>query len=115
MAEKGTQRSRGVFKGLWLSEVEWARIERRMEMTATKSFADFARQALTEGRIVVQRIAFDPAPLRVELSRIGNNVNQIARAVNADGVASDEQVRATRELLRQVQRAIEDAAAKEVE
>lgn len=109
MAEQGAKRSRQVFKGLWLSEAEWARVERRMRMAGMKTFADYARSALTEGRVLVRRVAFDPAPLRVELSRIGNNINQIARAVNASDTVTVEQMRAARELLGQIQRAIDAA------
>lgn len=109
MAEQGAKRSRAVFKGLWLSDAEWKRVQRRMEMAGARSFAEYARAALVEGRIVVRRVAFDPATLRVELSRIGNNVNQIARHVNTEDVVTFEQMRATRELLEQVQRAIDAA------
>lgn len=80
-----------------------------MEMAEIKTFAEYARLALTEGKIVVRRVAFDPVPLRIELSRIGNNINQIARHVNTEGVVTSEQMRATRELLGQVQRAIDAA------
>ena len=109
MAEQGAKRSREVFKGLWLSDAEWKRVERRMELAEARTFAEYARRALTEGKIVVRRVAFDPAPLRAELSRIGNNINQIARQVNTDDVVTVEQMRATRELLGQVQRAIDAA------
>ncbi|MBW3069626.1 MobC family plasmid mobilization relaxosome protein [Actinomyces sp. 594] len=115
MTEQSAKRSRGVFKGLWLSEAEWARVQRRMEMAGINSFSAYARQALTESRIAVTRVAFDPAPLRVELSRIGNNINQIARHVNVDGEVTVEQMRATRELLKQIQRTIDAAAGAEVE
>ena len=115
MTEQRAKRVREVFKGLWLSDTEWKRIERRMELADAKSFADYARHALTEGKIVVRRVAFDPAPLRVELSRIGNNVNQIARHVNTEDVVTVEQMRATRELLRQVQRASDAATQAEAE
>ena len=109
MAEQGVKRSREIFKGLWLSDAEWKRIERRMKAANVRPFAEFARQALTEGKIVVRRVSFDPAPLRVELSRIGNNINQIARAVNTDDAVTVEQMRAARELLGQIQRAIDTA------
>lgn len=109
MAERGAKRSRGVFKGLWLSDAEWARVQRRMEMAGMSTFADYARYVLTEGKIVVRPVAFDPAPLRIELSRIGNNVNQIARNVNMTNGTTFDQMRATRELLRQIQRTIDEA------
>ena len=109
MAEQSAKRERSVFKSVWLSNAEWERIERRMKLAGTRTFADYARQVLTEGKINVQRVAFDVAPLRIELSRIGNNVNQIARHVNTENTVTFEQMRATRELLKQVQAAIERA------
>lgn len=109
MAERGAKRSRSVFKGLWLSDAEWARVQRRMEMAGMRTFADYARYVLTEGKIVVRPVAFDPAPLRIELSRIGNNVNQIARNVNMKNGTTFDQMRATRELLRQIQRTLDEA------
>lgn len=115
MTESLAQRSRAVFKGVWLSDAEWMRVQRRMEIAGIRSFADYARKALLEGKIVVRRVAFDPAPLRVELSRIGNNVNQIARAVNVHDGATAEQMRATRELLKQVQQTINAAIDKAAE
>ena len=109
MAEQGAKRSREVFKGLWLSDAEWKRVERRMELAEARTFAEYARRALTEGKIVVRRVAFDPAPLRVELSRIGNNINQIARQANTESVATREDVKAARALLGELQGLIEKA------
>lgn len=100
-------RRRPLRKTIALSEAEWERVERRMVLAGSRSFGEFARDALLEGRLQVVRIAFDPAPLRVELSRIGNNVNQIARHVNVDDVVTVEEMHATRELLRQVQRLLD--------
>jgi hypothetical protein len=50
---------------------------------------------------------------RNQLSRIGNNANQIARTLNADGTVTDAQLRAT---LTAVEKAIErmDAATRQV-
>lgn len=115
MAEPGAQRSRGVFKGLWLSDAEWKRVQRRMKMVEATTFAQYARTALTESKITVRRVAFDPAPLRAELSRIGNNINQIARHVNTDDATSMEEMRAARQLLGQIQHVIESASEARVE
>lgn len=92
-----------------LSVGEWERVQRRMEITGVHSFESFGRAAILDGEVRVQRIAFDPAVLRVELSRIGNNVNQIARHVNTDDVVTYEEMRAARMLLVQVQKLISNA------
>ncbi len=72
MAGSGEKRSRGVFKGLWFSDEEWRRVERRMRIAGASDFAKFARPALLDGEIRVERVAFDPSVVRAELSRIGN-------------------------------------------
>lgn len=108
-------RARPVRKSLTFSEVEWTRAQRRQEVAGTVSFSTFARQAILENEIKVTRVAFDPSALRVELSRIGNNINQIARTVNIEGGATYEEVRAVRILLGQIQDLISDAIGRPVE
>jgi len=96
-------RSRPVRKALSFSAAEWERVERRMLVAGARKFEPFGRAAVLEGEVRVKRVAFDPSQLRVELSRIGNNVNQIARHVNTEDVVTYEEMRAARELLGQVQ------------
>jgi hypothetical protein len=67
-----------------------------------------------DGEVRVQRVAFDASELRVELSRIGNNINQIARQVNVNEVVTYEEMRAARLLLQKVQ-AVITAALKSIE
>jgi len=102
-------RSRPLRKLLSFSAAEWSRVERRMRLSGLKSFEAFARTAVLDGEVRVQRIAFDPAKLRAELSRIGNNVNQIARHVNAEDTFTYQEMRAVRMLLTEVQGMISDA------
>lgn len=104
------RRSKGVTKGVRFTEDEWRRVERRMRIAGTTDFSKFARPALLDGEIRVERVTFDPSVLRAELARIGNNVNQIARHVNAEDAVTFSEMQATRALLRQVQQAIENAA-----
>ena len=111
MTEIQVNRSRPVRKKVSFSEGEWERAQRRMEIAGVTHFESFGRAAILDGEVRVQRIAFDPAVLRVELSRIGNNVNQIARHVNTEDVVTYEEMRATRMLLTQVQKLISDAIA----
>ena len=68
----------------------------RLELlTEASSFDEFARRTILDGEVKVRKIAFDPAPLGAELARIGNNINQIAHAVNRD-LAADRPLDAAR-------------------
>ncbi len=109
MAGSGEKRSRGVFKGLWFSDEEWRRVERRMRIAGASDFAKFARPALLDGEIRVERVAFDPSVVRAELSRIGNNINQIARHVNTEDAVTFSEMQAARAMLRQVQALLDES------
>jgi hypothetical protein len=110
--KKPPNRARPVHKAITFSKDEWARVERRQALSGAKDFGTFARQTLLDGEVRVRRVAFDPAPLRIELSRIGNNINQIARQVNTDEVVTYEEMRAARLLIQQVQAAITEAISR---
>lgn len=109
MNDTQPNRSRPVRKALSFTEAEWLRVERRMTAAGARKFEPFARTAVLDGEVKVQRVAFDPSKLRAELSRIGNNVNQIARHVNTEDVVTYEEMRAARMLLVQVQALISAA------
>ncbi|KTR92598.1 hypothetical protein NS220_14250 [Microbacterium testaceum] len=96
-------------KALSFSAGEWERVERRMRAAGARKFEPFARAAVLDGEVRVQRVAFDPSVLRVELARIGNNINQIARHVNTESGVTFEEMRAARMLLTQVQASISRA------
>ena len=104
------QRSRPVRKRVSFTGAEWKQIERRMTMTDARSFDQFARESLIGGEVVVRPVTFDPVPFRVELSRIGNNLNQIARQVNEEDRVTLDQMRSARQLIVEIQQVINDAA-----
>lgn len=106
---KPPKRARPIRKALSFSDAEWARVQRRMDAASSNSFEAFARRAVLDSEIRVKRVAFDPSGLRVELSRIGNNINQIARQVNVEEVVTYEEMRAARLLLKRAQSAINEA------
>lgn len=110
MTENENQRSRPVIKSVAFTEGEWERVERRLQLTASRSFGEFARRAILDQEIVVRQVAFDPKPLGAEIARIGNNINQIARLVNTESVTTLEEMKATRALVREIQALIERAA-----
>lgn len=105
----GVARSRHVRKLVSFTSEEWSRIERRIELAGARSFDAFARSVLLSSRVKVVTIPFDPVPLRADLARIGNNINQIARQVNIEEVTTAAEMIETRKLLREVQQLIESA------
>lgn len=106
------KRERPIRKMLSFSEQEWADVQRRMELAEARSFDQFGRTAVLDNKIVVRRASmFDSHELGAELNRIGSNINQIARAVNTEHTTTLEQMKATRELVREVQRVVEQARA----
>ena len=106
-----SKRARHVRKKISFNSSEWERVVRRMEIAQVKNWESFARDAILESEITVQRVAFDPSTVRAELSRIGNNINQIARQVNVEEVATFEEMRAARVLLKEIQAVINDAVS----
>mgnify|MGYP000789584325 CR=1 FL=1 len=70
---------------------ERALIQQKMAQLGTKNFSAYARKMLIDGYIV----HIDTGPVRAqtaELQKIGVNINQIARSVNA-GIATAEDAR----------------------
>lgn len=106
MTADGSKRSRSVRKLISFNAEEWKRVERRMEIAQAKSWEGFARDAILESEITVTKNIFDPSTVRAELSRIGNNINQIARQVNVEEVVTFEEMRAARLLLKEIQSVI---------
>ena len=80
-------RKRPIMQAVWLTEDEWRHVQDRMALTRSRSFGAFARAALLDGAVTVHE-ALDVSALRPELSRIGNNVNQITAKINADAFRS---------------------------
>ena len=69
---------------LRFSPAEIAAVRSKAE-TARRSVSAFARAAILRGKVQVAMKAQADAALIAELKRIGVNLNQIARAVNANG------------------------------
>lgn len=110
MTKKEPRRARSVRKLISFSEDEWAAVEQRMVLAGASSFDHFARTVVLDGEVKVRRVVFDPSLIGAELSRIGNNINQIARLANTEDVATVEQLKATRVLVQEIQALIERAS-----
>ena len=89
---------------------ERALIQQKMAQLGTKNFSAYARKMLIDGYIV----HIDTGPVRAqtaELQKIGVNINQIARSVNA-GIAKAEDARRGLYLLEQVYELMYEVAKK---
>ena len=64
-----------------LSEEELELIQQKMKQVDTTNFGEYARKMLIDGYIVKTDLSA-LKEVTIEMSRIGNNVNQIARLVN---------------------------------
>jgi len=84
--------SKSIRKTIRFSEQEFSQIEKNLH---GKSFSNFAREILLNGKIKVSKIQKVDQDLIYHLNRIGNNLNQIARAANSE----DDKIQILTELL----------------
>lgn len=70
-----------------------------MAAIGAKSFSDYARKMILNGRVLVNSRPMDAQRVRAMLAPIGNNINQIARAVNVEQVLYIEDLEAVRKLM----------------
>ncbi|MEG1991556.1 MAG: plasmid mobilization relaxosome protein MobC, partial [Christensenella sp.] len=82
-------RTRAITLRVPVTEQERELIEQKMKLIPTKNFAAYARKMLIDGYII-QVDHTDIKAMTAEIQKIGNNVNQIARRVNATGSAYQE-------------------------
>ena len=79
--EKMRQKSKLI--NIRVSEEEYKLIHEKMKLLNTNNMSAYARKMLIDGLIVeVNDKAFDDVAM--QLSRIGNNINQVVRRINKD-------------------------------
>lgn len=110
MQEENNKRTRAIQRMFRVTESENRRIKERMQEHSFKNFENFARNMVLEGEVKV--INFEELrKFRVEVRRIGLNINQVAKQVNMDDEADRDQVtyllQAVKELNRQVNQLLE--------
>ena len=77
-------RTRGVPVQIYLTANEKALIDQKMKLLHTRNFSAYARKMLIDGYIVNVDYA-DIKAQTAEIQKIGVNVNQIAKRINATG------------------------------
>ena len=77
-------RKRNIVLRVPVTAEERAMIERKMQQMGTSCFSVYARKMLIDGYVV--KIDYgDVKAMTAELQKIGTNINQIAKRVNATG------------------------------
>ena len=77
-------RTRNIVLRVPVTTEERALIEKKMQQMGTRCFSTYARKMLIDG--YVTKIDYsDIKAMTAELQKIGTNINQIARRVNATG------------------------------
>ena len=82
---------------------ERALIQQKMAQLGTKNFSAYARKMLIDGYII-QIDHSDIKAMTAEIQKIGVNVNQIARRVNATGNAYQEDIEEIKGVLAEIWR-----------
>ena len=76
----------------FLSDKEVEALHLRMEKCKMNSLSDYCRNMIINGYVIVIGDAKEVKEFNIELGRIGNNVNQIARVANTSGSVSKESI-----------------------
>lgn len=107
------KRARPIQMKFRVDRMEQDAIMRRKKESGIKNFGVFARQLLVNGQLRV--VDFSTLKnLRVEINKIGVNVNQIAKQVNEQDEASHHQVVACLDQLNQLKELLENVIEQEI-
>ena len=96
-------RTRPLILRVPVNEQERELIEQKMKLIPTNNFAAYARKMLIDGYII-QIDHSDIKAMTAEIQKIGVNVNQIARRVNATGSVYQEDIEEIKGVLAEIWR-----------
>lgn len=101
---------RELIKRIRLSKDEWNIIFEKMEKT-NLNFSEFARMSMTDSKIFSkkEKKAIANKELILELAKIGNNLNQIAKYLNTEKRGID---RVSLEMLSRIENHLKEIRAK---
>lgn len=94
-------------KTLRFSDVEWSGIESKLESNGL-DFSEFARAAILKKEVESKADLDAVRLLAGQFSRVGNNMNQIARGVNKKEIGAVEVLRQLVEIEKQIKGIIDD-------
>ena len=94
-------RTRNIVLRVPVTAEERAMIERKMQQMGTGCFSVYARKMLIDGYVI--RLDYsDVKAMTAELQKIGTNINQIAKRINAGGPAYQADMDEIRERLDEI-------------
>ena len=96
-------RKRTVQIKFYVTEEEKNLIEEKMKLIPTRNMAAYLRKIAIDG-YVIQVDHTDIKAMTAEIQKIGDNVNQIARRVNATGNAYQEDIEEIKGVLAEIWR-----------
>ena len=79
-----------------VTDYEYQQIRERMEKSGSSSFSEYIIDAATNGFLINVDYS-DIKALAYEINRIGNNINQIAHKINAEGSIYKEEIKEVQE------------------
>ena len=82
---------------------EKALIQKKIEQSGIKNFNRYARKMLIDGYVIHLDLS-DFQNLTSEVNKVGTNINQIARTVNATGMIFGDDVNQLKELMDEIWR-----------
>lgn len=109
----GNKRSRPIMKRFFVDEKEEKFIKKQMEQAGIKNFSLFARQMLVMGEVRV--IDFSSLKkLRLEINKVGVNINQIAKKVNENDHASRSDIQECQDQLEELRQVVNELIQSEI-
>ena len=96
-------RKRKVQIKFYVTEEERALIEQKMKLVPTRNMAAYLRKISIDGYII-QTDHSDIKAMTAEIQKIGVNINQIAKRVNATGSVYQEDIEETKGALAEIWR-----------
>ena len=96
-------RKRKVQIKFYVTEEERALIEQKMKLVPTRNMAAYLRKISIDGYII-QTDHSDIKAMTAEIQKIGVNINQIAKRVNATGIVYQEDIEEIKGVLSEIWR-----------
>lgn len=94
-------RSRSIEYKVYVNEEENLMIKERMVKVNIQNKSDYARKMMIDGYIIVTD--FSPIKeLSTQISKVGNNINQIARVINATKTVEQSEIVELKKLLSEI-------------
>ena len=84
---------------IYLSDAEETAIKERMELAHVTSFSQYARRSMIDAYFFVINDSEQIKEFTHELSKIGNNINQIAHALNSGDNVPKETIDEIKEMM----------------